>query len=209
MRSTLVVALVVALCACDGIARPGTIDGSVDGATSDVSLADVTSDGTDIGDTRDAGDATDATGASDVISASDATDAASAGDVTDAADASDPADASDVTDAADVLLRNGCPVLTEPVDRPDAAAGDDTWTAFAQGFFRSWCVRCHATARVTAEERMGAPTGFDWDDEASVRRELARIRSAVGVENYMPLTPPNPSCDERRRLIRWIDIGAP
>ncbi len=35
------------------------------------------------------------------------------------------------------------------------------------------------------------------------------IRAAVGVDNYMPLSAPTPTCDERRRLVRWIDLGAP
>ena len=178
-RPLLLAVFAVMISACEGDPRPSTVDGSADASAVDVVLADRAPD--------------------DIVTA----------DASDASDATDATDATDVTDAADVLLRNGCPVFTAPVDRPDAAAGDDTWAGFAQGFFRMWCERCHATARVTPEDRMGAPTGYDWNDEASVRRELARIRSAVGVENYMPLTPPNPSCDERRRLIRWIDIGAP
>ncbi|MBI5513087.1 MAG: hypothetical protein HY909_04920 [Deltaproteobacteria bacterium] len=109
----------------------------------------------------------------------------------------------------DVMLAFGCPILREPVDRPGSPAGSDTYDAFARGFFDAWCVRCHHSSRVTPEARMGAPDGFNWDQRPSVMTHLARIRSAVGVENYMPLTDPRPTCAERRRLVRWIDLGAP
>lgn len=126
---------------------------------------------------------------------------------TDAADAM-PADAAaDV--AADLPIVNGCPSYVAPIDRMGAAPGGDTWAAFARDFFQRLCVRCHSTTLRTAAERMGAPDGYDWDDMAAVQRELPRIRAAVGVNNYMPLTPPLATCEERRRLVRWIDIGAP
>lgn len=124
-----------------------------------------------------------------------------------AADVSDAGDAGDVGE--DVEIRNGCPSLRAPVDSPDASAMGDTWNDFARGFFMTWCVRCHSSTLTTPEERGGAPPGYNWDDEAAVRMRLSLIRAAVGVDNWMPLTPPNPDCDERRRLVRWIDIGAP
>jgi hypothetical protein len=135
---------------------------------------------------------------------------------TDSQDAAGPLDATPeagpdaVTDSAqEVPLAFGCPILREPVDRPGSPPGADTYEGFARGFFEAWCLRCHHSTRVTPEARMGAPEEFNWDQRASVMTHLARIRSAVGVENYMPITEPRPSCADRRRLVRWIDLGAP
>lgn len=107
------------------------------------------------------------------------------------------------------MLINGCPVYPTPVDRIGADPGGDTWAGFAQGFFARWCVRCHSDALTSPEARGGAPAMLNWNVEATVRGELARIRNDVGVTNYMPFNPPRPPCEERRRLVRWIDIGAP
>ena len=96
--------------------------------------------------------------------------------------------------------------MDDPVAKPGDNIGGDTYTTYARGFFTMWCTRCHST---TATDRMGAPIGYDWDDETAVRAHLAEIRTAVGVQNFMPFTPPNPSCDERKRLVRWIDAAAP
>lgn len=139
-----------------------------------------------------------------------ATDAAgdASGDVDDASDVTDAAgDASG--DVEDVRLVNGCPSLESPIARMGDDPMGDTYAGFARGFFERLCARCHSTARRTPEERMGAPSAFNWDDEEVVRRELSRIRRAVGVDNYMPLTPPLATCAERRRLVRWVDLGAP
>jgi hypothetical protein len=106
------------------------------------------------------------------------------------------------------LLEHGCVPLTAPVTTPDGGAGGDTWTNYAQGFFAMYCTRCHATT-VTGAARNGAPDGYDWDDETSVRAHLDKIRNAVGVGNFMPFNPPDPSCAERRRIVRWIDADAP
>ena len=111
--------------------------------------------------------------------------------------------------ADDVRLVNGCPVLEAPVARMGDDPMGDTYAGFARDFFQRLCARCHATALRTPAERRGAPEGMDWDDEAAVRRNLARIRRAVGVDNYMPLDPPLATCAERRRLVRWVDLGAP
>lgn len=106
------------------------------------------------------------------------------------------------------LLVNGCPPLTAPVTTPDGGAGGDTWASFAQGFFASYCTRCHS-ATLSGVARNGAPDGYNWDDEAAVRMHLDVIRSAVGVGNFMPPSAPTPACDERRRIVRWIDADAP
>jgi hypothetical protein len=107
---------------------------------------------------------------------------------------------------------NGCPVLLNPVARPGDNIGGDTYQTFARPFFAQWCTRCHSVTLTTAAARRGAPEGFNWDVESSVRENLERMRLQVGVYNTMPLREPDvpqPSCDERRRLIRWIDAGAP
>jgi hypothetical protein len=118
------------------------------------------------------------------------------------------------TDAAgdagdDVRLVNGCPSLEAPIARMGDDPMGDTYAGFARDFLTRLCVRCHSTTRTTPKARMGAPDGMNWDDDASLRRELMRIRRAVGVDNYMPLTPPSATCAERRRLVRWVDLGAP
>ena len=109
---------------------------------------------------------------------------------------------------------NGCPSLVDPVAQRGETIGGDTWATFARPFFAQWCLRCHSSTLTTAEARFGAPDGFNWDVESAVRNNLGRIRQQVGVLNSMPLldariNDPLPSCEERRRLIRWIDAGAP
>ncbi|MCU1276763.1 MAG: uncharacterized protein JWM53_309 [bacterium] len=106
------------------------------------------------------------------------------------------------------LLANGCVPLTTPQATPDGGAGGDTWASYAQGFFAMYCTRCHSSA-LTGAARNGAPDGYNWDDQTAVLDKLVAIRNAVGVGNFMPLNPPNPSCDERKRIVRWIDADGP
>lgn len=109
----------------------------------------------------------------------------------------------------DAEVRYGCLVLREPQAMPGEDIGGDTWETYARGFFESYCTRCHSVENVGRDARNRAPEGMNWDDEASVREHLALIRNAVGVANFMPPSDPKPPCDERRRLVRWIDSGAP
>jgi hypothetical protein len=106
------------------------------------------------------------------------------------------------------LLNHGCPPLTTPQTDADGGAGGDTWGSYAMGFFATYCTRCHSTANVGAA-RNGAPDGYNWDDQATVNAHLAEIRDAVGVSNFMPFNPPDPTCGERQRIVRWIDAAAP
>ena len=106
------------------------------------------------------------------------------------------------------LLANGCPPLTAPLTTPDGGAGGDTWANYAQGFFAMYCTRCHSST-LSGDARNGAPVGYDWDLESAVHARLDFIRSAVGVGNFMPPSDPKPSCEERRRIVRWIDADAP
>jgi len=105
-------------------------------------------------------------------------------------------------------LVNGCPVLTAPQANPGDPIDGDTFTSFAGPLFQQFCTRCHASTR-TGTDRNGAPVGYNWDVEATVRQRLPEIRNAVGVLNFMPLNPPLLSCAERQRLVRWIDASAP
>jgi cytochrome c5 len=106
------------------------------------------------------------------------------------------------------LVINGCPPLTTPLATPDGGAGGDTWSSYASGFFTMYCTRCHSSA-LSGAARNGAPDGYNWDDEAAVRARLVMIRDAVGVSNVMPPSAPTPPCDQRRRIVRWIDADAP
>jgi uncharacterized membrane protein len=110
--------------------------------------------------------------------------------------------------AIDAQHINGCPTLTAPQANPGDPIDGDTLATFAQPLFDQFCTRCHAST-LTGDDRSGAPVGFDWDVEASIRAELPRIRNAVGVFNFMPFNAPLLSCEQRQRLVRWIDAGAP
>ena len=98
----------------------------------------------------------------------------------------------------------GCPSHPAPLANPGDDLGGDTWETFASGFFATWCTRCHASTLVGAVARGGAPDGFDWDDEASVREHLDLIREVVGVTNEMPPRGDKPSCDDRERLAKIV-----
>jgi hypothetical protein len=111
-------------------------------------------------------------------------------------------------DSPDARIVNGCPALEEPQAAPGDPIDGDTWDTFAMEFFATWCTRCHGST-LTGPDRNGAPVGYDWDVEATVRSFLPEIRNAVGVQNFMPFNPPDPSCDERQQIVRWIDADAP
>lgn len=105
-------------------------------------------------------------------------------------------------------------------------AGGDTYANFASGFFETYCTRCHATERTqncfltgSATCRFGAPRGYDWDDPTAIRRHLRHIRGVMAGTSELTMPPdlpaiadptkPEPPCDLRFRLVRWIDAGAP
>lgn len=114
----------------------------------------------------------------------------------------------DAGDDAGLLF--GCPSHPDPTAAPGEDIGGHTYATWAAPmFFELYCTRCHSSSLTNETARSFAPLGLDWDIEANVRAELARIRFDVGVSNYMPPTEPRPSCDERYELLRWIDSGAP
>ena len=102
-----------------------------------------------------------------------------------------------------------CPPLEASLASPGDPIDGDTWDSFARDFFGTYCTRCHSTALTTDAERMGAPPVLDWDDPVLVRMYAGNIRYDVGVSDYMPRDAPLPSCDERYRIVRWIDADAP
>ncbi len=106
-------------------------------------------------------------------------------------------------------ITNGCPTYPQAVATAADYPAGDTWDAFAQDFFATYCTRCHSTALADPDSRTYAPAGRNWDDAVAVRTYLADIRLVVGEENSMPPDGVAPSCDERLRLVRWIDLGAP
>lgn len=119
----------------------------------------------------------------------------------------DTAPAIDAAPADAQLAKNGCLVLSSPQAAPGDDLGGDTYATFASGFFSTYCTKCHSS---TATDRHGAPPGLNWDVEATVRDNLSRIRNAVGVGNFMPpAAETQPSCEDRLRLVRWIDADAP
>ena len=107
-----------------------------------------------------------------------------------------------------VLLSNGCAALTSPVASPGDDIGGDTWATYAQGFFASYCTRCHSST-LTGNARNGAPDGYNWDQQASVKTHGAMIRMEVGANDEMPVSMPFPSCEERLRISKWLDAGQP
>jgi hypothetical protein len=115
----------------------------------------------------------------------------------------------DMTPASDMtVLINGCPPLSGLLAMPGDPIDGDTWGTYAQGFFATWCTRCHSSMNV-GSARNGAPDGYNWDDLTAVQAHIDNIRSAVGVGNFMPPNDPLPPCSERRRIVRWIDAGGP
>jgi len=100
-----------------------------------------------------------------------------------------------------------CPPSRTPVAAPEDPIDGDSGDTFARDLFASYCTRCHASTLTTPVERMNAPMGLNWDDPDLVRTYLGNIRYDVGVDDYMPVDAPLPSCAERLRLVRWIDAA--
>lgn len=101
-----------------------------------------------------------------------------------------------------------CPSWTTPQAQRGDSIGGDRWGTFAAAFFTMHCTRCHDAALTTLEARRSAPLSVNLDDEEGVRRSLTRVRYTVGVSHTMPYGAPL-TCDERLRLVRWIDAAAP
>ncbi|MBX3246799.1 MAG: hypothetical protein KF901_06440 [Myxococcales bacterium] len=109
---------------------------------------------------------------------------------------------------ADALV-NGCPSHEDPIAMPGDDVDGDTYETFAAPFLERFCTRCHSSTLEGDFARGGAPEGLDWDLEAEVRENAEYLRYVIGVSNEMPPIGTRPSCDERRRFVRWVDVGAP
>jgi hypothetical protein len=99
----------------------------------------------------------------------------------------------------------------------DAASGD-TWASWAQGFFATYCVECHAASD---------PTGRDFTQQSVVVTNQSTIRCGVCVQQdpswncpakppakQFPIsdsagTNPKPTDAERNRVVAWITAGCP
>jgi uncharacterized membrane protein len=101
-----------------------------------------------------------------------------------------------------------CPMLEERLAMPGDPI-DETYDGFAQPFFESYCTTCHHSSLPEGERRSFAPIDVNLDDQTSIRANGERIRDAAGVFNYMPPDNPLPACEERRRLVIWIDADMP
>lgn len=128
-----------------------------------------------------------------------------------------PMDAAAVTPDAAARLDMGAvghDMSAPPDAAPDApAAARDTWTSFAQGFFTSYCTRCHSPG--------GQGSAQDFRDYAMVVASADAIRCGVAPmrepgcgsspsPRQFPIgTGPHPTDAERARIVAWIDDGTP
>lgn len=88
-----------------------------------------------------------------------------------------------------------------------------TYDNFGRDFFDGYCTRCHSS-ELSGDLRLDAPTGYDFDTLAGVRKHLDHIDmvSAAGpkaTNTFMPETNPLPTLEERTQLGQWLACGAP
>jgi hypothetical protein len=107
------------------------------------------------------------------------------------------------------------PSNAEPSDTGATCPADSTLTyeGWAQGFFESYCTRCHSSALVD-DERNGAPPHADWDEYQSIhayKDEIAGFASGGPdwINRTMPPSDPRPPDDERLKLGEWLACGLP
>jgi len=103
------------------------------------------------------------------------------------------------------VVRQGCDTYPEPVQ---GTLCDDDFEGFARPFLDKYCLRCHLSSLATAAARNAAPPDANWDDDSVVRDNLDLIRTFVG-NGVMPPSAPFPTCEERFRMVLWLDSGAP
>ena len=105
------------------------------------------------------------------------------------------------------------PLPPELISQPgETACGDLTYDNFGADFFYRYCLACHHEDNVGDRARTDAPTGINFNRLSGIRQFLARIRLRAGVQGDMPprlLPIPQPTEEERIRLIEWLDCGAP
>jgi hypothetical protein len=95
-----------------------------------------------------------------------------------------------------------------------ASDGGDTWDSWAQGFFATYCVSCHAASD---------STGRDFRSKAIVVSNKLEIRCGVSAmqdpswacaaslpPRQFPIgNGPKPTDAERERAVAWITAGCP
>ena len=99
-------------------------------------------------------------------------------------------------------------------DGPDT----DTWGSWAQGFFTTYCVECHAASD---------PKGLDFTQHSLVVASASTIRCGVAVQQdpswgcpanlpagQFPISDssghnPKPGAADRDRVVAWIAAGSP
>jgi uncharacterized membrane protein len=89
-----------------------------------------------------------------------------------------------------------------------------SYSGWAQGFFASYCTRCHSSELTSRTERHGATIGANWDDLEVIREYADEIdaQAAGGPKALNELMPPDgssPTAAERRKLGEWLACGAP
>ncbi len=102
---------------------------------------------------------------------------------------------------------------------PDLDNPPITYSGWAQGFFASYCTRCHSSMLTTTEERNGATPHANWDDLPTIRSYAQEIDSFAaggpnGINHIMPPADPSgmfpmPSDDERIMLGEFLACNAP
>jgi hypothetical protein len=96
------------------------------------------------------------------------------------------------------------------------STGGDTWTNYADGFFKKYCVECHSPT---------VDPMYDFTQYVIVKKDSAIIRCGVAATQQsgcgvspppkqfpisdMAGTNPKPSDAERDRIVAWIEAGLP
>lgn len=91
-----------------------------------------------------------------------------------------------------------------------------TYASFAQGFFGTYCTRCHSASK-TGADRNGAPGDHNFDTLGGIQQwadqidQVAAMNPDGSVKNtFMPFDH-NPDPDDlgRKKLACWIVAGLP
>ncbi len=110
--------------------------------------------------------------------------------------------------AALVALLSACKAETSISDYPCPKEGTKlTYASFGEPYLAQNCQICHGQA---ADERKGAPPGFDFGTIEQVRQHEDRIFARAAADNVtMPPGPDDPPSAQRYQLAEWLACGAP
>lgn len=113
-----------------------------------------------------------------------------------------------------VLLLGGCTGgaadgVADLTDDTGPVAVGDTWDTFGAGFFDAYCVACHDAS----------PRDFRSPEDVAANADAIRCGVATTAldgcgdwpppEQFPVGTGPQPTDDERDRIVAWIDAGQP